>query len=1774
MSYNTHSKKGSEWKQWGGTGILTQGKIAFYAAGAGNDKAGLGRWTWAKYRAGHTTFRVVSVYKPNTNKVGEESVYAQHRQYFDDHDDPRDPIVAWLEDFETELQEWIQEGDQIVVQGDVNDSVFDDPILGLFTRNNMRNLIFELHDAAEAPQTYFKTSEGRIVDGIWGTPGIKAEQGGYLEPGDFPGNHSLLWIDIAFTTALGSNPPKPVSPNARRLKLQDSRTTEKYLEHYDKLVAHHNLIKRQAKLSSQLQYGTPLTPQMIQEAEAIDVLKTQCMLKAEHKCRKLRMGAVAFSEATEMPRRAIQFWSLAIRRKRNLPVSSRLWRRRKRKANISEPTKHMTEKTMLERLKTAIKEYRIAKKNHIKLRETFIDSFAPKDRDRIKRTEEQRRLGQVAKLVTGKLASLSVVKVVIDGAECTNKLEIDEALLKVNEDKVQSSSHTPFYTLPLQPLFGAKNEKSGCDQVLKGTFQPPPNIDPFAKTLIRHLQRPAAANSARYQPVKQITTDDHIRGWKKAKERTSAGISGLTFAMYKAHIKRRHLAELDAAQRNLTYTTGYAYKRWKKGVDVQLLKRKQDYRAEKLRTILLLEADFNMNNKVMGRDMMRHGKSANTLAKDNYGGQTNAQAVEVSLNWQLTNNSIWARRGRAILISNDAKGCYDRIAHIVASLAMQCFNVPKPALASMLTAIQEMDHHIRTAFGLSTNTYGNDPSKLPAGVLQGNGAGPAIWFAISTALINAMKAAGFGYKQWTMIKKRAIRITCFAFVDDTDLIHANSNVSREELLQEAQAALNLWSGLLQATGGALAPEKSYWYHVEVIYKDGKWQYAKIQDTPGELVLEGVAVKRCEVTEANEALGIQVRPDGSMQDELAYLCDKSVKWSDSVRTKRISKYEAWYSLNSTIMNTIEYPLTATTFSQEEIDTIMKPILQTILPMCGVQRNMPRKLVYGTLRGRGLNIHNPYWTQLIRHLHAIMSHYHRDTPTSDLIAENMELVQLYVGSDQTFWSLPFPLYGQLAPDGWIKHTWDALHDTPLSLQGVDLALPPQREHDIHLMDAFIDCEPSSDDLLTLQNCRLYLEAYSLADITTACGSRITTAAWMGKRHDTQQPPQWIPTRKPSETAWTLWRNYLRRAFLIPHATHTRLRQALGKWKTKEDDHWIWWEDPASEIIYQRTHTSHGPTWTLWNRRLTTTGFRRQFHQPHPLPAPPDLSNCHRISVQLHRHNLRLSVVSSSAHHVQPSPITTATTLEQLILNLPASAQWAVNRLHRQDDGEAFAQAILNGTAIIVSDGSLKLQLGTAAFILEGTENVYIEGVHAVPGPIQDGDSHRCEVSGLFGAVILANLIAQLHNITTGKVTIACDNQAAINIFDPNYLPKPKSRNFDLVNALHHALQSSPFEWDPHHVLGHQDSKRRHQPLTHLELLNIYMDKRAKAYWSHVLTSHPSFPTVPQHAVYNEGWQLWAGDTKVTQPSSDALYSLILSPRTKRWWVRHKHLKAEAFDDVDWDATEELMHKLPFSRRRWIVKHASENCGVGVTLQNWKYQMDAKCPRCACDREDTRHVLLCRGQGADEIFQKSLETLSKDLARAKTDPDITTAVTQALLHWREQRQISILSFPSETRDAVRNQQKIGWKNFLEGLPSKQWQHLQAQYYKRHRLRKSLKRWTATFNRGLHNLAWSLWNHRNDVKHRILKPREQLARKLLDREIVQRYLSAHEQLLEGDKCHLHYSLWQLLQKPVSFKKSWLLNVISAQKWYLRVQEQQAADLQMSRDTSWVLQYIKNRQI
>ena len=541
--------------------------------------------------------------------------------------------------------------------------------------------------------------------------------------------------------------------------------------------------------------------------------------------------------------------------------------------------------------------------------------------------------------------------------------------------------------------------------------------------------------------------------------------------------------------------------------------------------------------------------------------------------------------------------------------------------------------------------------------------------------------------------------------------------------------------------------------------------------------------------------------------------------------------------------------------------------------------------------------------------------------------------------------------------------------------------------------------------------------------------------------------------------------------------------------------------------------------------------------------------RACITVARNSSYVTLVSTGDHSEAPTP-PTPTSLKAKIDALPPEARWALQHVKITDNGRAIAGAIEQGSAVMVGDGSLKYGLGTAAFVIEGAgSNHRITAVNQTPGPIKEGDSHRCEMSGMYGGVLLLKLICEVNNVHFGKVKIACDNETAVGTFDYDFIPHTKHSSFDLVSATYSILRECPFEWEGVHVKGHQDQKRAYHSLSRLSKLNVQMDKLAKAYWQYLVTNfqEDSIPVPVSHPIYKEGWQLWAGDVKIVEPSTNKLYSLIQDPITRSWWVRHGHSTWEAMRLTDSNATEAMMTSLPQPRRRWVAKQSSENCGVGTTMVEWGFWENPDCPRCPCKQETTAHVQQCMGHGSQDIFESSITSVQKHLTKQKTCPILQQSLIKCLRKFRMDQPIDPNDFPLPVRLAVHDQNKIGWLDLLEGRASKQWQLIQMQYYKDKDMKKSSKKWIKGVLVQLIHLAWKQWDHRNKINQRVTKPQAARAIKLLDEDITEMLTTQMHELLSGDKRRLNRNIIDLLAKPVAYKKKWLCHTRIARQRYLR---------------------------
>jgi hypothetical protein len=96
----------------------------------------------------------------------------------------------------------------------------------------------------------------------------------------------------------------------------------------------------------------------------------------------------------------------------------------------------------------------------------------------------------------------------------------------------------------------------------------------------------------------------------------------------------------------------------------------------------LFEADFNHNNKRIGKTLMDHAEANNWIAKEQYGSRKNVSAIDHCINKRLSFDVIRQFKHPAALCVNDMKGCYDRIVHSVAAICMQRMGTDKQVLRS------------------------------------------------------------------------------------------------------------------------------------------------------------------------------------------------------------------------------------------------------------------------------------------------------------------------------------------------------------------------------------------------------------------------------------------------------------------------------------------------------------------------------------------------------------------------------------------------------------------------------------------------------------------------------------------------------------------------------------------------------------------------------------------------------------------------------------------------------------------------------------------------------------------------------------------------------------------------------------------------------------------------------------------------------------------------------------------------------------------------------------
>ncbi len=319
---------------------------------------------------------VLAAYRPNPPSAGVMGVYAQHSKYFNYINREVCPREAFIIDLRNEILQLQETGSHLIVMLDGNEDMRSGHLSKALKSLNLREAILQKHGNA-APSTYRRSTKEVPIDGIWISQSLDIIKGGYLDFDEviFGTDHRTIWIDISFSRAFGHKETSPiVRPSAQRLNNRNPKVRNTFNALCKEYARKSFLTERTTQLELSIQ--GKMNPAQIMEYEKIDKLRRQHIKMTENRCRKFRRGNVPYSTTIQEACNKIEAWSLLLRHKKGLRISSRKLERTMKKAGIPLSRKSDLQLIIKDELSIAYEKYYKLKKDAAQLRETHLENLA------------------------------------------------------------------------------------------------------------------------------------------------------------------------------------------------------------------------------------------------------------------------------------------------------------------------------------------------------------------------------------------------------------------------------------------------------------------------------------------------------------------------------------------------------------------------------------------------------------------------------------------------------------------------------------------------------------------------------------------------------------------------------------------------------------------------------------------------------------------------------------------------------------------------------------------------------------------------------------------------------------------------------------------------------------------------------------------------------------------------------------------------------------------------------------------------------------------------------------------------------------------------------------------------------------------------------------------------------------------------------------------------------------------------------------------------------
>ena len=1727
----------------GGTLTLVRDNLTSRVTSQGTDA--LGRWSYVTFLAKSSRVTVINIYQPgknvpkDTNKRVVSQQQSQLRALNRQADTSAQVRSHYVHDLDRFLKKLRGKGHRFILMGDFNEIIgsSDDSMSKLCRKHNLVDCIHHFHGDPPRPFATWYDGEDIIDYALIDESLLSCVKAcgyapfkHYMDKAD----HRGFYIDFDTTTLFGSPTARLQAPKRRRLRSTVPKQVVTYFEAKFAYLEQHNFFTRLKHLESHPNDSL---------AERLDRQLVQASLYAEKQLPKHR--DVPFSPDIANLRERLNIYRLIKDQfLHNVDLDDQI---RKRifdfSGDIVFPNDYDESLRLYQDASKALNAAERAELKEPERRDKFLREVADSHAlhgnltsaqylKRLRLCEDLARTYAKCAKARGKVktSGFSYIEVPQDPTANPKKTkawrlvdtpkEIKKYLTERNQKHFGQAQGTPWTVPPLAEQVNFEASTQTSDLILEGDYTSS-ELDDITQLLIQHIKQvddPTIDGTITHDEFKE-----KIQSWR---ESTSTSPSGVHLGHYRAYyaphnldpktpegqeFEQKRQAILDAQLFLINYAIrrGYSYSRWKKIVTMMIEKESGNYKIHRLRVIHMYEADYTLCVCVKWRQAVQQAAKNGHLNPAQRGGIPGRNAPDIVFCEEIEYELCRASRTTLGKFDNDATACYDRIPCCLANLVSRKFGMDKKMCIVTGRTLKEARYHLKTQLGVSEDFFSHCEAFPIHGTGQGSGNSPVYWAFISSVLFDCHASRANGAVFSTPDKSFQVTLYMLGFVDDTSNrtndFFSDPQPSIQHLLDLMSHDAQLWQNLLHSSGGDLELPKCSFHHVRFKFSNtGRPHMVQGCFSPDLFVTTSqgnkVRIKQLCTNKSHKLLGCHKAPTGNSDSQYYSIKTKCDDYAKVIQSSCLTRLEAKVFYRHIYIPSVSYPLSTSHFTESDLNAIQSSANKAIFRHCGYWKGTPLPLLYGPSDLGGAEFDNLIDCQGVGQLQMILKHLRVPGLPGSLTTICLSWWQFVAGTSTPILEDHTSLPHLDAESFYFKSIRAYLLRVRGTVEVDQPHVPPlQRENDAYIMDLVLKSGKfNNTEICYINWIRLHLQVVTVSDLAQANGQFIDPHLKAGEFSSCSSKSKYVPCHQGRTMSYHCWRNW-NDACAIFCKRNGELRQPLGKWLVPPADlrrDWPAYYHPSTQTLYRSLDQGY-------SIHLRCPGGHLLEPSGEALVLPPD-------SVPIDYDPRDTYIRNTLAYSKQvslPAPPPVSSDFQCFTRTLP---EWELDLflgLWYRESPDLLAR-IASGDFIMASDGSAP-EMASFGWVLATPDGQVLA---LCQGPVCGASpaSFRAEAYGLLSCLRFVTRYLEFHNTAaTSGYQHYTDSQSLLDrittVQNQQLLTPDDSldADWDVVNELLLIFNSMSYPPSLKYVKSHQDRTKKWCDLPIPARLNCEADQAARRFfWCSVDPNrdYSRVPRLPHNKV-----QLHLSTGTVTSTIKRPLVKASQGPALIQQMCNDNAWESTTPATVDWEAHGILCRNV--SHPVTHLKFLHGILPVGVQTQWYHPRYDKLCPCCLQHKETQFHFYRCPAESKDKwrsAFIQTIKDTCQSLGIVKALIDIMIAGVSCFFNGDVENKSTCHLFPhifpAQYRDLIKQQNAIGWLNFIRGRWSKEWAKLQHEETKKllRNGKKTIKgNWIVKVSNAMWESFWVAWEERNQALHGTdFKTRHDAKNKLLKRE------------------------------------------------------------------------------